>query len=124
MAKDSPSPQTVRLLENFPDKARVRIHSFWNTDISRFVRLESGTGMDLGILKLSKYWPRVSDRYGNDLWWPFRFLLKYEPNLRKRETGLFSVETMAEFEEAKRLGVNYITTDNVDLCREKLAAGK
>jgi len=114
--KDSPSEQTVELLHDFPNKSRLRIHSFWESCLERFDELAKSHGFSVKSLKISKYFPRLSTARGNDLWWPFRRLLDRDQALRQREVGLFLADTKEELDEASALLVDFVTTDRPSIC--------
>lgn len=116
--KDMPSAKTVSLVHDFPDKNRLRIHSFWDSCLDRFDEMANDQGFKVPSLKISKYIPRISEVRGNDLWWPFRRLLSLKQNLRQREVGLFLVDTETELAEAIKLPVNFISTDRPSICKK------
>lgn len=115
--KDNPSEATAELIGSFPQKDNLRIHSLWESALHRFSELSEPHAFQIKTLIISKWWFRLSENYGNDIWWFFRWVLSWKPELLDRETGLFSVDTEDALVKARALKVNFITTDNPNICK-------
>lgn len=116
--KDPPSNRLLRLLSAYPDKKYLRIHSHWDSLLNQYEELQKEYPLQIPVIKISKYWPRLSSKWGNNVWWPFYWLLKINPEIYQRETGLFLANSKESMASAQELKVNYVTTDDPQLCQK------